>query len=262
VRPHRHEHASVGFDDFLELVGGDAAGTPEGTPLRVPLAPGFRYRFLTAVCDLQAGDAVVGLRQAIELWAPQPTSGGEEGPRPPIYPFRLPVTTPFWHFVDGFVTWTLTFESTPPAAHRFDPNESRSFAFEDSTTPALLFESVHFPVGPSEPGYLGLDGYTPPGMRGQPQLTMRDIRYPWGENARQSLRIVADGARRARLYCDVLQTDPETRNNPTLGGAGTAFLCPEDLFVTQTFPDLAVYGAVAGAIRVARRRAGRKGARP
>lgn len=249
---HRHEAASVGFDDFLQLVGGDAANTPEGTPIRVPTAPGFRYRVLTAVIDLNPGDAVVGLRQAVELWTVYPTIV-DEAPTPPGFPARLPVVTPFWHFVDGFTTWTLTFESVPPGSHRFDPNESRSFAYEDSTSPALVFETVHFPMAPAEPGYLGLDDYTPPGMRGQAFLTMRDIRYPWGENALQTLRIVADGPRRARLYCDVLQTNPATRFNPSdLSAAQLAALCPEDRY-TLANPLAARYGAVAGAIRVSRK---------
>lgn len=241
----RHEYASTGFDDHLQLVGGDGAGTPEGSGLRVPNQPGFRYRFLCASVDLLAGDTIIGIRQAVELWG-YPTSDEETNFS---YPFRLLVTNPFWHFIDGFITWTLTTESTPPPDHHYSVDESRSFAFEDSNAPALLFESVLLGSPPQFPGYLGLVEYTPPGIKGTSELTLRDLRYLSTSNAAdQNLRIEADGALRARLYCDVLQTDPSTRVQP--GHVG-GFLGDEDAFATQTFPNTAVYGLVFGSIQVA-----------
>lgn len=256
----RHELASTGFDPFLELVGGDGAGTPEGTGLVVPFFPGLRYRFLLAVVDLAAGDAVVGLRQFLDLWAVQLISSGPPpGTLDPYFIFRQPVGgsngDPFWHFIDGFVTWTLTFESTPPPSHRYNPAEQRSFAYEDSTTPALLFETVDYPAVPVFPGYVGLNAYTPPGMRGVSELTMRDIRYPWQENALQDLWIEAPGSRRARFYADVLQTNPATRTQPfTIPPSGLQLTNPEDQFTTVLFPTTSRYGVVAGAIKVARRK--------
>lgn len=256
----RHELASTGFDDFLELVGGDSAGTPEGTGIRVPFAPGFRYRALLAVADLVAGDAVIGLQQYAEIWGFQ-NSAPNDLPPPPLYPFKLQIGgnsagngLPTWHFIDGFITWTLTFQSSPPPDKQYDPRESRSFAYLDSNTPAMVFEDVTFPNLPPEPGYLGLNFYVPPGMLGTSELCMREIRYPWQLPARQPMRYIAPGARRVRLYADVLQTDPTTRFRPSVSAAQLPFLCPEDRFtLSGGFEFLTYYGLVAGRIHVQRR---------
>jgi hypothetical protein len=252
----RHELSAQGFDETLILVGGDAAGTPYASGLRVPYAPGFRYRLLVSVVDLAAGDFIMGLRQLVELWAFYGT--GEEEPSPPLppdppyYVFKLLVSTPDWHFIDGFTTWTLTSEPLPPPSHRFNVQEQQSLAFEDSTTPALVFETVGFPGAPLLPGYIGLNAYTPPAMRGQVELCWRDLRFPWSENSMSSVRMRATGATRVRLYCDVLQTDPVNRYNPDVGPLNPQGFGLEDKFVTLDFPTSARYGVVNGSIIVGR----------
>lgn len=250
----RYELHSTGFNPFLELVGGDSAGTPYATGICIPALAGIRYRALLAVVDLDAGDALVGMRTYSEIWAMQSSPG--DGPTAPFYIFRCPIYTPSWNFIDGFQTYTLTFEKTPPASHRYNALEQPSFAYEDSNTPAMLFEAADFLGGGFVvPGYLGLTGYTPPGMRGTVQLCWRDNRrFPWDRVDIDAMRYIADGSTRVRLYYDVLQTDPATRFNPDVSSLNDpTALVPEDRFVLNDFPTTAVYGMAAASLIVEKR---------
>jgi len=249
LRQLRHEVGATGFDDFLQLVGGDETGASQWTGIRIPAAPGFRYRCLLSVVDLNPGDAVIGIGQYLELLAPHNDSEST----PPFYPFVKSVATAAWRFIDGATTWTLTSENGNGPRHNYDPNEMESFAHRDAQTPALVFETAHFPAVPSEPGYLGLDGYTPPKMLGRAEWSIRDLRFPWGSNGGIDLRLEASANTRIRLYCDVLQTNPATRYNPSLSGLNPAWLCPEDQFVLGNFPTTARYGRVAGRILFSRK---------
>ena len=250
----RHEYSSTGFDDFLGLVGGDPSGTPEGGGIRIPqlALAGTWYRCLLSVVDLAAGDWLVGFGQHLELWGLVP-SNTDTPTDPPIYPIRCVVGDiaggdPFWHAIDGNTVWTLTVEPNPPPGHATDPAECRSFAFQDASTPALVYETATLAV----PGnYLSLTAYTAPGLRGKPLLTLRSIENNWWMRSQHTIRWRAPGSTRVRLYCDVLQTDPATRFNPSLSGTDDA-ICREDRFVLIDAPDTAYYALVAGRLEIER----------
>jgi hypothetical protein len=246
---HREEVVSAGFDDFL-------ASLPESasTGLRIPRAKlPQRYRFLLDVVVLERGDAIVGLRQLLTL-AAVVFSG--EGDLAPGYPYEREVVSPVWRFPDtGPPKWTLTAEpESAPRDTPTGPNDQDTFVFRDSDTPALVYSTAHFPAVPLAPGYLGLDGYTPPAMQGTPILWARDMRLPWQATEFQSMRIMATRPTRFRFYLDLLQSDPATRVNlpppaNTVALASWPALAPEDLF-TLLFPGSAIYWRAAGSILV------------
>lgn len=232
----RHEVASAGLDDFLATLGDG-----HGTGLRIPSAVvDFNgnlidpYLFLLASADMGPGDALVGLSQYLSIALPQAAG---EGGTPPIVPYEVPIRTPRWHPPDGFAEWLVTFDNSPPAQVKGNAFDSDSFKYEDATTPALVYETVHFPAAPTAPGYLGLDAYTAPAVLGSVVLELRDLRYPWeAQWAYDALRLYADNNVRVRLYCRIQQTIAGRR--PTMPIPASAFttfpgsLAPEDGLLT------------------------------
>lgn len=252
------ETASFGFDDFLAGVGGDPSASASSVGLRVPAHAGVRYLFLGARADLDNGDAIVGYRQlATQGFA---NNGSVDTPNnAPFLPFERPIRTPQWHPPDGFISWHLTSEPKKPAgAWRANLLDQDSFVFEDSSTPALVYETAGFPGSPSAPGYLGLNAYTPPAMLGTSVLTLRDVRAPWDEPT--AMRFEVNRPTTVRFYISVLQTDPSTRLEIDLDPSDftIAGLVPEDNFA-QAFP-LYQYWRVGVGLLVERAR--RKPRRP
>lgn len=256
------EIATAGFDDFAQTVG-DGFGLPTATGLRVPpavlpvSARGLRpaYRFLLAVADFGVGDMLVGLGTLAVIGS---AFVQLDHIPPPSLPLLLSVTSETWRYPDGSTTWTLTEEARTDAAKRKGPLDQASFVFEDCDTPALVYETASFPAAPAFPGYVGLTGYTPPGLRGDVIAAWRDQRYPWQKrNAR--IRRVFDRPTRVRLYCDVVQTDAQTRVLPVLGFPAAdqnfpiAGMRPEDLHM-YLFANSSQYWSVAGRLTVRRRR--------
>ncbi|HZU82017.1 MAG TPA: hypothetical protein VE987_03825 [Polyangiaceae bacterium] len=219
TRTHRREEITAqGFDDFRQLLvpgtGSDPLGWPGSTGLRVPsFAATTAYRFLLAAADLDDGDMVVGIRQGLEIGAiAASVAEGSGNPVPPMYAEIRPVVTYNWRFADAAWAWTLTRQPLSSWQYTPGPNDSDSFAFEDSLTPALLYASANFPVAPVFPGYLGLSAYTPPAIRGNKVLVARDIRWPFDSpQANEELWIPVHRPERWRLYCDVFQTAGETQ---------------------------------------------------
>lgn len=249
----RVEAISVGFDDFAQLTG----TPPYATGLRVPPHVAS-YRFLAAVAELTVGDELVGMRQFAEI-ASYLLEGPESPPPAPVYPEKRPVVTADWHFLDvPPLLWTLTFEPLSNFVRRAGPFDQVSFLQNDTTGPALVYETASFPAFPTLPGYLGLDGYTAPVMRGIKQYQWKDVRYPWQENEFFAIRLPIEAPTRVRLYVDVRQTDPDARFTPNLtagvlSAGQLAFvtgLVPEERFL-QDFPD-AIYHAVGGSLIIDR----------
>lgn len=240
----RDEVASKGLDIWRQLAP-DAFGNASNTGIQIPPEPGFSYRALVGVVDLDAGDVLVGLRQMVMLLARKPT--GSDAPDH-FYPFWFPVTSATWRFVDGGTTWTLTEEPFTPKPSRQGPFDSESFVWRDADAPAMLYETAGFPMAPRLPGYLGLNDYTAPPMRGTPILVTHDLRWPFQESQSNSeLWIPVKRPMRYRFYCDVLQTGGIT---PPAITAGTPPLYvvkgiePEEQYL-QIFGRLAIYGSVA-----------------
>jgi len=257
----RHEVAAFGFDDFAQLSG----RPPLAMGLRVPALAqpegatvNLTYRFLLAAAMLGPRDAIVGIRQYLEIASliGPPT---DDVPAPtPLYPEVHRVTTPGWHFPDGAVTWTLT--AQPLAARnargRTGPYDMDSFIFEDCDTAALVYQDAAFASPPPSPGYLGLSDYTAPALCGSTLLTLRDLRYPWSESEFFAVRYEASSPLRVRLYADVQQTNPDSRTVPTLDFSSAqqapfvpAGIAHEEAFL-QLFADSAQYFRVGGALIV------------
>jgi hypothetical protein len=219
----RSEVTAAGFDDFRQLVATgsvtDPLAGPDATGIRIPpAAVPAAYRILLCVLDLDIGDTLIGIRQGMEIGGIVSSSDDSGTPLPPLYPEIRPVETFGWHFIDGAWVWTLTSEPLAPPYRRTGPFDQDSFNFEDAGASALVYATAHFPAVPLLPGYLGLDAYTPPGMRGKKIVTARDIRWPFDEDqSNAELWIPVRRPTRFRLYCDVKQTDPEIRNAPTIG---------------------------------------------
>lgn len=252
----RSEVWSAGFDDGLQLIGGDQGLTPNWSGLLVPDFAAFPfYLFLTAVVDLQQGDEVFGVRQGLELGAPFSAVPAT----PPTSTQVLEVTTPMWHgFPDGFATWILTFDGGKRNM-RYGPFDGpplgpvSTFKFEDSDSPALLYETAGFPGAPARPGYLGLNAYTPPALLGVSQIIMRDVRFAMRLEPNYSMRLVVNARTRVRLYCLLKQTDTgdeSLRFIPSIPAASWVGLCPEDRFIQATIAagSLPRYNRVFGAI--------------
>jgi hypothetical protein len=242
----REEVASAGFDDFVQLVG-DGFGQAVGTGIRVPPAPNILYRVLCLVLDLGVCDELVHLGQFATLLFDRslPVDDGDTV----RWRDQIPITTEGWQGLpDTSTTWTVTVQPRAQPRRIAGPFDQDTFVFEDSDTPALVYETAHFPAVPTMPGYLGLDAYTAPPMRGQPILSLRDVRYAWTRNEAWFIRRRAQRPERVRVYCDVVQGNPATRTVPVDGVPGGALpevitgLPPETRFV-QVFP-----GAIVGKV--------------
>jgi hypothetical protein len=234
-----HEVASSGLDDFLANLGGHHTG------IRIPSASvgalthkPIDYVALLHCVDLIPGDALVGLGQLLTIAAPQVVPG-EGSPASPVYPFERAIESVLWHFPDTYSRWFLTEDKTPPSGLPTGPADSDSFRFEDADTPALVYETVHFPAVPLAPGYLGLDDYTPPGIHGSVVLEARDLRWPWTDlQSFPSLCRPVDSNTRFRFYLRVRQTNPGSRLklpiDPTAWAKFPGVFAPEDGYLVAS----------------------------
>jgi hypothetical protein len=244
--PGVQDNASAGFDDQRQGVP-DAYGSPASTGIRIPFQPGIRYRVLCAVVDLDAGDAVVGLRQAIELGA----FAFGIGEPPPSSLYLHEVSSYNFRLPDGDTTWTLTEEPLVDRAQRQGPVDSDSFVFQDADEPAMVYDTAAFPMFPTAPGYLGLNAYTAPPLLGKKILSVRDLRWPWHKLANRAFRVPVIRPTRFRFYCDVLQSFGVTLVPPVHGMNIPPYviegLRPEDQFLLL-FPGAVIYWRVAARI--------------
>jgi hypothetical protein len=254
----RQELTSFGFDDFLQLVGGDMDRTPTSTGIRIPETPSDgvnvgRYLALCACADVTDGDIIVGWAQLLTIAAL--IGQGDGGFTAPFYRDERDVKTPGWRFQDGFATFYLTAEPraqvsmsqgpisplfvAPPPGKSFD---QESFVFEDATTSTMLYETCRIPAVPTAPGYLGLDQYQPPAIRGTRLLAFtRDVRVPFSTGSFEFLKIPIHQTMRVRAYCAVWQTNPGTRLKNTLAASSFAGgLAPEEEFL-QVYPNISRY---------------------
>lgn len=246
----RSEIGSVGFDDFLQTIGGDPHNGMGSTGVLIPQLvanPGgerCRYLILGSTVELKPGDYVVGWRCALTLAAIIGTGAGE-GPTAPFYRMERPIVTPFWRPQDAAYSFHLTYEPMRPQTITQGPLDQESFVFRDAGGPAMLYETATIPAVPSRPGYLGLDSYTPPSMLGQEFHVTRDIRDPWTKGSFEYLKFPITYPTRIRAYLSVLQTDPVHRiaivvANTALASAG---IPPEESFL-QVFNGKGVPGGV------------------
>jgi hypothetical protein len=259
------ELAAAGFDENLQIVGGDPYGGRSAVGIRIPTLatpnPQSRYLVLLSSFSIPEGQRAVirGYRQLVTLGVIQNADSGA-GAAPRV--IEQLVTSPFWAFPDGNISWHLQNLGAAPGASTTQslagavPTPSSSFAFRwASGGAALLYETATIPVGGL---YVDLTAYTPPNQ-GQPQG--RSLRA--GTNATfygqqtdyldhgawGSLDIDVEGPKTVGFFASVGQSNPGTR--PTVTVPGTFYqngLSDEELFLLN-FPS-AVYWRVGGSLIV------------
>lgn len=252
VVEYRETIDSNGFDEAKQLAP-EPWGALGRTGLRVPPATGtsiggHSYRFLLCVADLNAEDMIIGTRQGVDIG--QYLGSGDGGIFPPLYPMIRNVVTSDWRFTDAAYQFTLTKEPMAPRAPAIGPFDQESFVFRDGRC-ALVYAAAGFPGVPLLPGYLGLNAYTPPTMKGEIVRVWRDVRTMWSSEQCEEDWRVADRPTRFRLYCDVRQHDPIAFPPPTLSGSELGLVVEEQFL--QAVP-LAQYWAVYGRLVISRKR--------
>ena len=232
---HIIEVASAAFDTDLTGIGstpwsGDQASTGVRVPAAPTTGPGNRYLFRLCGVEIPAGYAIMirRLRQAATIRQTDILNG-----EPRI--IEQDITSPFWRFQDGNISWHLRLQKQQFAPKVFDPAQIAGTSPEmRALDTALLYRPPLVP-------YRALGAGQPPGTSVGDLGTFRDIRFTW-QNQSLSLRSLVKGPGAVVFYASVFQTDPAIRPlYPSVAG-----MRPEDQFLGN-FPR-AIYGRVAGAI--------------
>ncbi len=262
----RYEIVTNGPSAEFQFIGSDPYNTNAYTGLVVPSTPSSeiddaRYLFLLARASFRSGEQssdkhgvrLVGIRQYAELIARVPAGTAplstEEGgpPEGSTVSFRHEIESPLWHPPDGNISWSVMVIPVTSRDTR-NPATSDGIAYEDSYSPALLFETITGP--PTAP-----TAYTPPNG-GRPWGTaigaslgnIHDLRYKWRTGySEQVLDIPIPATCDVALFASVRQNDPAL--TPSIDTDCSAFtsLSPEDQFLLA-FSAFAQYGTIAGAL--------------
>jgi hypothetical protein len=243
----RYEIVTAGPNPEFGFIGSDPYGTNAGTGLVVPAAPsasigGARYLMLLARASFNASEAgvrLVGIRQYVELIARVPVgSSGQDT----IY--RREIKQPLWHPPDGDISWHVMVLNKVQRDSR-NPANADGFIYEDSLSPALLYQTT----GP----YVPPNGGRPWGTPLAASLgNMHDLRYrSRTDQSERLLDIIVPAGCDIGLFVSVRQNDPST--NPSSEGLSAnqfSSLTQEDQFLTSmTAADVSVqYGVIYGAL--------------
>jgi hypothetical protein len=240
----RFEVATIGIDDALQGLSTDPFGStyPSAVGLRIPaFTPSStnRYLFLLASRGVSAKESVRlrGWRQLLKIGV-SPTAESV-----PSRPIEFEVTTPDFRFPDGNVSWHLVREPEFRVVQQRPNTDLPNFAFGDTDTPALLYQTATFSaVGGVGYYMVGMTGYTPPtGRRASWEPiaglgNMHDLRAQWrSSTAWDSLDEYISGPCRVSLYATVLQTNPQTRPDAVFPSPLTISggVPPEEAFITN-----------------------------
>jgi hypothetical protein len=266
--PRRYELSTVGADEANQGLTTDpflpSTQNPTALGLRVPpVLMGItgvaqpRYLFLLATRTLSRGKTIVrGIRQGLTIGANIAPSGSG---RAPLYAEEFLVTSPFWHFVDGNVSWHLVREPAERQAATIPRTNGPSWAYMVSDGPAMLYKTfTNTNVDPTTgaPYYydVGMSAYAPPNPRSWQPIgnlgNMKDMRSPWNAPTNAiAMDEEVTGTCRISLYASILQSNPATRIVGTLPAAADVYpggITPESAFLA-TFPN-AIYWRVFGGI--------------
>jgi len=217
----RITQATTGFDPALNFVGSSPTvgdRTSVGLVLPPDPTPNQFNRYLCLLATVQVPANMRGfirsIRQLLTIgWDQQ---AGDDLPVTIPFEFSAELLSPVLRFVDGNVSWHLTFRPSP---FRFgnppSPGQPRSWSRSfNVSSPAILYDAL--------PASLGGAGYRPPNS-GHPigvgvgQLGQwPDLRYPWRSVPAPFPGIDAsvDGPGSLMLWASVYQTDPESRPQP------------------------------------------------
>jgi hypothetical protein len=234
------EVASSSFDPDRAGVGSSPyVGDMAATGVRVPSAPttsqSNRYLIRLAGVQIPSGCGIIlhGLRQGLTIRCEQ--ANGDCG----LIASELEVTSPFWSFPDGNVSWHLRVVQNVIAPAFFDPTQ------QPGTDPNLNGLDSALLYRPPLVPYTAPNAGIPPGATLDWLDTWRDMRFPW-ENTEWRLHQLVRGPNNLVFYASVHQPNPEGRVVATPADPGA--LRPEDRFLA-TFQQ-AIYGRVAGAMTV------------
>lgn len=250
------ELVSAAIDiDLLGVGSTPYLGDVAYTGIRVPTTPTAdqSHRYLFRLCGVQipGGKSIVvrGLRQLITLRAAteSPADSGL------FYPLEIEQVSPFWHFVDGDVSWHVKHHT-----NIFGQQQSDALQLP-GTSPGLrgLDTSLLYtpPIIPYVPPSAGI----PPGSDVDGSLgTIREIRFEWDETD-WTLSTTVSGPGLVVFYASVHQTNPATRTQVPNTVTDVGALRPEDRFLLATRDprvpvdqpgEIAIYGRVAGAMTV------------
>lgn len=263
TRRQQFEVASSGFDDGINGFGGDPFGGLSSVGLRIPTSPNqpTRYLFLLATFTVGEGACVRirGYRQLLTIGLQQTRSIGEEGAV--ARPIEMLVTSPFWHFTNGNVSWHMMRCGRPnassvPQTPANGPVDLPSFKQYWSDGPALLY-GPPAPAFPDGANYVNVLDYVPPNG-GKPYGealnnkfgTFYDLRTQWTTHGGwYSMDEPIEGPETVAFFASVLQTDPSAR--AAILVPGTFYqggLSQEELFLLN-FPT-AVYYRIGGSLIV------------
>ncbi len=225
--------SSIGFDENLQVTGADAYSSPYNVGLRIPsgATADNQHRYLFMLCrasfNARQRARLVDFRQLLTIGAP--VSNGLSGNAQANYIYEIPITTPYWHFQDGSVSWHILRMRPELASGGSGKNvtgvkpggqssQQDGCMFRDSRSPALLFESYTSYNG----GGTNIGGYTPP-YAGNPMLMagaeplahdlggFHDIRRPWQTTGTAELDMEFEGPCDIAFYASVRQTTTSTR---------------------------------------------------
>lgn len=240
----RYEIVTAGKDTSLGFIGSDPYKTNVFTGLVVPSAPsasigGARYLFMLARAQFNTGEKgvrLVGIRQYADLVA---TVTNEQQGSTQV--FHKEILAPMFRPPDGSISWHVmvidkTFRDTR------NPSNADSFIFQDSYSPAMLYQVA----APYSPPNGGRPWGTPIGAS---LGNIHELRYPWQQNFTEyMLDIPIPLPCDVALFASVRQNDPST--NPTGAGLSAqqiASLDPEEQFLVA-FNATAKYGRIAGSL--------------
>jgi len=255
----RQELVTVGPNSEFGFIGSDPYNTNAYTGLVVPSVPSAaigdaRYLFLLARASFGTGEQssdncgvrLVGIRQYAELVARIPIVEDGAISGPPLgstVTFRKEIESPLWHPLDGDISWHVMVINKVQRDTR-NPFNTDGFIFQDSLSPALLFQNLA--------PYTAPNGGRPWGTPLAASLgNIHELRYPWRTTRSERvldvpLPVPCDVA----LFASVRQNDPSTNpffSDPTVSAQQIAALGSEDRFVAA-YPTFAQYGSIAGAL--------------
>ena len=256
----RYEIVTAGPNPEFSFVRSDPYGTNVYTGLEVPSTPSVdiddeRYLFVLARASFSTGEAastrrgvrLVGIRQYAELVAripgrTEPLSSDAGPPTGSTVVFRKEILNPLWHPPDGSISWHVMVIGKGQRDVR-NPANTDGLIFQDSMSPALLFQTVA--------PYSAPNGGRPWGSPIAASLgNIHELRYLWRvNNSEYALDIPVPVPCDVVLFASVRQNDPAL--NPTLDDTLVtqqfAALSEEDKFLVA-YNQFAQYGTIAGAL--------------
>lgn len=255
----RYELVTNGPNTEFGFIGSDPYGTNAYTGLVVPPTPSSeignaRYLFMLARSSFSTaeqssdrrGVRLVGIRQYVELVARIPVGTpplADAGlPTGTTITFRKEIKSPLWHPVDGNISWHVMIINKVQRDTR-NPANSDGFIYQDSLSPALLYQTAA-PYSPP-------NGGRPWGTPLAASLgNIHELRYNWrADNSEYSLDIPLPTPCDVVLFASVRQNNPSL--NPSIANPALipqfAALSEEDQFIVA-YSTFAQYGSIAGAL--------------